>query len=189
MVMSSASALSRRVASALATTALVALAACGDAEPFSPDGAASPDARFSMSTAEEGAGLATLRRVTARYHRVDVAERDGFERFGPCVETPAGGLGIVYVNLERLFDGELDLSEPDVLFYEPMMNGRLRLAGVEVNIPQEMWEGEDRPSLFGNEFHENPEGNLYGIHIWVWKHNPEGMYAFLHPGITCEFAG
>lgn len=138
-----------------------------------------------MGMAEMNAGLATLRRVTARYHRVAEASEDGFVEFLSCVE----GLGIVYANPARVFDGTLDLAEPEVLFYEPQKNGRLRLIGVETVIPIDAWTGSDPPSLFDHEFHRNEGLGLFGLHIWVWRHNPEGMFAFMHPEASCEFAG
>ena len=135
-------------------------------------------------------GLATFRRATAAYHDVAAAEADGFVQFLPCLENPdgEGGLGVVYVNLGRL-DGTIDLSEPEVLFYEPQENGRLRLVGGEPAVLIAAWQEEDPPSLWGHEFHRNEEHGLYGRHMWVWQHNPDGVLAFWHPDVSCEFAG
>ncbi|MFW6084256.1 MAG: hypothetical protein ACODAA_03495 [Gemmatimonadota bacterium] len=111
---------------------------------------------------------------------------DGFVQILPCLEHPtAGGLGIPYARLDR-FDTTIDLSEPEILFYEPQKNGRLRLVGGEPVVPIALWDGE-APSLFGREFHRNEEHGLYGLHMWVWKHNPDGVLSFWNPEVSCEF--
>ncbi len=131
-------------------------------------------------------GLATMRRATARYHRVDVARADGFVQILPCLEHPtAGGLGIPYGRLDR-FDTTIDLNEPEILFYEPQKTGRLRLVGGEPVVPIALW-GSEAPSLFGREFHRNEEHGLYGLHMWIWKHNPDGVLSFWNPEVSCEF--
>jgi hypothetical protein len=123
------------------------------------------------------------------FRRLDAAIEDGFVQFLPCVADPAqGALGIVYANLGRV-DGTLDVEEPEVLFYEPQKNGRLRLIGVEMVVPIALWTGSETPSLFGHEFHRNDALGLYGIHIWVWRHSPAGVFAFMHPRASCLFAG
>lgn len=135
-------------------------------------------------------GLATLRRATARYHRVEAAVEDGFVQAMPCADPPGpGAIGIPYVKLDR-FDTIINLEKPEVLFYEPQKNGRLRLVGAEPVVLIEEWDKthDEPPSLFGQEFHRNEDAGLYGLHMWVWLHNPEGVFAFTHPKVSCEFA-
>ena len=130
--------------------------------------------------------LATLRRATASYHRVDAAIADGFVQILPCQQHPTeGGLGIPYARLDR-FDTTIDLSEPEILFYEPRANGELRLVGAEPVVPVALW-GDDPPVLFGLEFHENEDHGLYGLHMWIWKHNPAGTFSFWNRSVSCEF--
>lgn len=142
-----------------------------------------------MNNSEKHTGLATLRRATARYHNVKAAIEDGFAQVLPCQENPdgEGALGIPYLNQDRL-DATFDLAEPEVLFYEPQKNGRLRLVGAEPVVPIALWTGDEPPSLFGQEFHRNDEAGLYGFHMWIWKHNPDGIFAFWHADVSCEFA-
>lgn len=178
---------------ALAGAACAALlTACADAEPLDPTDGAGPaidDARLAMGgNAEIHADLATLRRVTARYHDIAAAEQDGFIPAFACQEFTEGALGVPYVHLDRLLDGVLNIEEPEVLFYEPQRTGRMRLVGVELVVPTALWTEPDPPVLLGQEFHLNEEEGLYGIHAWVWRHNPAGMFAFAHPLVTCEFA-
>ena len=145
---------------------------------------------MSLGSSEKNKGIATLRRATARYHDVSAAIDDGFDTILPCQENPEGkgGLGIPYINMDRVNDGHIDLENPDVLFYEPQKNGKLRLIGAEPVVPIELWSKEERPSLFGVEFHRNDEAGLFGLHMWVWKHNPDGVFAFWHSDVSCEHA-
>lgn len=181
--------------------ALGGLIACESSTKVSPETTDQPDlnviqnnesnaSSMSMGSSEKNKGLATLRRATARYHDVSAAIDDGFDTIFPCQENPEGdgGLGIPYINMDRVLDGKIDLENPDVLFYEPQKNGKLRLVGAEPVIPIELWTEEGRPSLFGIEFHRNEQEGLFGLHMWIWKHNPDGVFAFWHSGVSCEHA-
>lgn len=140
---------------------------------------------------EEEEGLETLRQATEQYKDVTVAIDDGFEQFLPCTENPEGpgAIGVVYANLDRL-DMTIDLSKPEVLFYEPQPDGDLQLVGGEPVVPIEQWDESesDPPSMFDREFHRNEEHGLYGLHMWVWRENPEGGFAFWHSNVSCEYA-
>jgi hypothetical protein len=117
---------------------------------------------------------------------------DGFVSQETCIaRNPIDGqhsLGIPFVHIGRLLDGELDPEEPEILFYEPQENGELRLVGVEMAVPAALWTEKQPPEFFGHPFHLNEAEGLYGTHIWIWRHNPEGMYAPGHPLVSCEFA-
>lgn len=139
----------------------------------------------------EPEGLETLRQATEQYSDIEAAMDDGFVDAGEgCVENPEGpgALGIPYVNEDRI-DATIDLENPEVLFYEPQQNGDFQLIGVETVVPIELWEESDPPALFGQEFHRNDEAGLYGLHIWIWKDNPEGVLAFWHHDVSCQYAG
>jgi len=62
------------------------------------------------------------------------------------------------------------------------------LIGGEPVIPIELCKESNPPTLFGQEFHRNDEHVLYGLHMWVWKHNSDGVFAFWHPNVSCEYA-
>lgn len=188
----------RNFAGRLLTGCLLLFAPLAGCEEGTPAGPEAPEGESVELTADRtetaggtadaqvNRGLATLRRATARYHRVDAAIADGFEQILPCMEHPTdGGLGIPYARLDR-FDTTIDLSEPEILFYEPRKNGKLRLVAAEPVVPIALW-GEDAPSMFGREFHRNEEHGLYGLHMWVWKHNPEGTFSFWNPSVSCAF--
>lgn len=167
---------------ALAAAAL--LAGCTDGGPTAPDAAVRAVSLESQAT--EGSALATLRRATARYHDVNTAIADGFILLHGCETRPGeGAVGVLYVHLDRFLDGVIDPASPDGLLYEETPNGKLRLTGVELAIPAAMWAGADPPAFLGVTFQAEEEFGALGLHIWLWKQNPQGMFAQAHPGISC----
>jgi hypothetical protein len=132
---------------------------------------------------------------TAKFHSVSAALQAGYVPTGPCVEVPGqGGLGIVYGNFGLLADGEVDPRTPEALFYEPRANGKLRLVGVEyilLDADGDPATVEDRPTLFGQPFDgptAEPQAGLplhYDLEVWLWKHNPAGLFATFNPRVHC----
>jgi hypothetical protein len=129
---------------------------------------------------------ATLRRVTARYHDIEVAKHDHFVLLHGC-ETRLDDepVGTVYVNLDRLTDGVINPEVPDALIYEPSEKG-LKLVGVEFAIPFTQWPQPEPPQLLGTTFQREDEFGVFALHAWVWRHNPNGMFAETNPRVTCS---
>lgn len=174
----------------LAVAAAVALCACSDAAPVAPDGGSALDRRAAHSTSEaQIRRVATLlRRVTARYHDVDAAIADGFVFFHPCEVRPGeGAVGALYVHFDRLLDGEIRPELPDALVYEPARNGegKPKLVAVEFAIPYALWSGDDPPNYLGADFQPEDEYGVFGLHVWVWRNNPDGMFAEANPRVSC----
>jgi hypothetical protein len=130
--------------------------------------------------------LAMIRRASARYHRLEVAEADGFVPLFGCIDSPGqGAMGWHYVNPERM-DGNLVLEEPD---------GRARLLGVEYVVPAAAWEESDPPEFLGQTLlykttvgSHGPEDGVdpyYEVHAWVWYRNPTGVFADWNPAVIC----
>jgi len=132
--------------------------------------------------------LATLRRVTAAFHDFDAAFHAGWKaEITPCMTDPAGsgGMGFHY-GREDLFDGTAQVDKPELLLYEPEKDGRLQLVAVEYIIPYAFHSREaDAPVLFGQQFQRNDTFQLWGLHAWVWKENPSGIFANWNPRVTC----
>jgi hypothetical protein len=143
---------------------------------------------------EHRGAVARIRAATHRYHDVAVAEADGFEATGPCVEVPGvGAMGIHYLNHDRLEDGVIDPRRPELLLYLPTDDG-LELVGVEylqVDADQDVATDDDKPWLFGVPFDGPMEGHgpgepvHYDLHAWVWAHNPAGLFAPFNPALSC----
>jgi hypothetical protein len=144
--------------------------------------------------AKPGTLVDKVRQATAHYQDVNVAIADGYEG-GPCVSGPnEGAMGIHFVKGALLGDGVLDATTPEVLVYEPLPNGRLRLVGVEFITIAEAWDAANGPgaALEGHLLHYAGSPNRYGIpafyqlHVWAWKHNPRGTFADWNPNVSCD---
>lgn len=169
---------------ALTLAALGTLAACADASaPTAPERSAEQLApREAIMSAEANMTLATLRRATARYHNLDAAIDDGFILLHECESIEGEGpVGIVYYNPSRV-DGAIDPLFPEALIYEPSANGKSTLVGVEFAVPN---MGQPAPEFLGATFQSEEDIGVYALHVWVWRHNPEGMFAETNSRVSC----
>lgn len=148
-----------------------------------------PPAASPVLGADVNRDLAALRRVTAPFQRFKNATEAGWSvQITPCMTDPAGGMGFHYGN-PAIIDGTVHVEDPELLLYEPQQNGRLRLVAVEYIIPYTARSRDATPPvLFGQEFQRNDVFQLWGLHAWIWKHNPSGMFANWNPEVTCEHA-
>ncbi len=144
--------------------------------------------------------LAGVRRVTARFHRVDEAIAAGYELgwvngsgvriIAGCVSNPtAGAMGYHYFNRSLMADNAVDPLEPEVLVYESAPDGGLKLVAVEwvVRGPNTNPPGvPTAPSVLGMPMHILvPAVGFWIKHAWIWKHNPSGMFADWNPEVSC----
>ena len=143
--------------------------------------------------------VTTVRESTERFRDVAVAETEGYHLLFGCVSGPdSGAMGLHYVNLALVGDGELDPTKPEIVIYEPMPNGRLRLIGADFLIFADAWDkkGVGTPQLMGQLLHLFESPNRFGLpafytlHVWAWKENPTGMFVNWHAKVSCEgFSG
>lgn len=158
------------------------------------------DDRKSASSFEELFDLIELARTTAPFHDVQNALDAGWTVQPMCMDypdgfhgEPPGTMGHHFYNVEYLTDeGRIDVSEPELLLYEKRANGTWRFNAVEYIIPAGDLPGTaPAPELFGQEFRFYPEigsNGIWGLHVWLWRSNPYGLYANLNPNVTCEYA-
>src|SRR5262245_52634977 len=73
--------------------------------------------------------LDTVREVTERYKDVSAAGPDYALLFGCVSGGDYGAMGLHFVNMQLVGDGEIDARTPEILLYEAAPNGRLRLTG------------------------------------------------------------
>ncbi len=183
--------LSRRAAFAVAALLGLMLSACDNSPAvMAPEEAAFSHTINQLRTAEFNQQLAALRRLTAPFHNFEKAVEAGYGvQITPCwYHRELGAQGYHYGNPALITDGTVSLLEPELLMYEPQRNGQLRLVGVEYIVPIALWQGEDPPSLLGQEFHRNEALGLYALHVWLWRHNPAGIFADWNPMVSCRFA-
>jgi hypothetical protein len=133
--------------------------------------------------------LAKLRSVTAAFHDFDTARHAGWStQITACMTDPAGagGMGFHYGNT-ALINGTASVETPQLLLYEPEQNGRLRLVAVEYIIPYTFHSRDaEPPVLFGQKFQQVDAFQLWGLHAWVWRENPSGMFASWNPRVNCD---
>ena len=159
----------------------------GDAD-AAPESLAASEATRAAQASAASTDLATLRRVTARYHSFERAQADGYTaKLTECMASAEGGMGYHYGH-PSLIDGGVDVAAPEVLLYEPQRNGQLRLVGVEYVVPFDAWRAPESPVLFGQHFHRNDSFELWALHVWVWRHNPSGLFADWNPNVSCTDA-
>jgi hypothetical protein len=181
----------------VATAAL--FAACADKTPLAPDQRTAMSTQLSAPAVADKYGndhgdnddrdnaLETLRRVTARYHDLRAATNDGFVLLHDC-ETRGneGPVGTVYYNPTRLADGIINPEKPDALIYEPGRHGGpLTLVGVEFAIPFTLWDKPQPPTFHGATFQREDEFGVFGLLIWIWRSNPNGLFAESNPRVSC----
>jgi hypothetical protein len=174
---------------------LVAFAiGCGlgsDTSDKSPDAATAPVApggAVGGAESDVGRELAQLRAVTARFQSFEVASSAGYSaQITGCMTDPTlGGMGFHYGKPSAI-DNVADPLEPEVLLYEPQQNGRLRLVAVEFILPYSVRPRNGPvPQLFGRPFIQNDAFELWGLHAWVWRNNPAGMFADWNPQVNCD---
>jgi hypothetical protein len=127
-----------------------------------------------------------VRAATLKYKDPAAAVADGYVAM-PCVSGPAGGaMGIHFANPPLLEDDVIDVNKPEALIYEPLADGSLELLGVEYII----FSGPT--VLMGHLFHFTNAPNRYGLdpfyelHVWAWRHNPDGPFADFNPSVSCS---
>lgn len=147
--------------------------------------------------------LEEVREALSKYQDPYVAVRDLYLSTVGCVHYdgsaeeghlnyPAGAMGIHFVNLT--IKGPLDPMKPNVLIYEPK-GGELQLVAAEWLVP--LSAAKEHPTLFGHKFQGPMEGHEplipqdfhhYDLHVWLFRDNPEGMFAPTNPNVSCEEA-
>ena len=146
-----------------------------------------------------GALVSVVREATERFKDVAVAEAEGyFLQFG-CVSGPdSGAMGLHYVNFPLVLDGELDPTKPEIVIYEPVGNGKVKMTGADYLVLADAWHARHSapPELMGQLMHLFEAPNRFGLpafytlHVWAWKENPTGMFVNWHSNVSCDlFAG
>lgn len=93
-----------------------------------------------------------------------------------------------------------DFLRPSILIYEPQIDGSLELVAVENLVFAESWRaaGHDAPPSFHGVTYDTmaddpstptDEAHLFephhDRHVWVYRDNPNGVFAPFNPAVTC----
>ena len=150
----------------------------------------------------DSAELNRTRVALQRYEDPYVAIREGYYSTLGCVEYnkpggpgqmefKPGGTGVDFLNPATL-SPVVGPGRPQVLLYEPV-EGKLHLVGAEWFVPLFL-VGKERPRLFGQPFDGPMAGHFplmpqemahYDLHVWLFKTNPNGMFAPTNPAVKC----
>jgi hypothetical protein len=149
--------------------------------------------------------IATALEVSGKYRDVAVARADGYKPEGPRQFSAEGSTGIRYVHEGRLAAAP-DVSRPPILVYLPSLDG-LKLVAVEYFQPViqdgEPYMGSEfelprpdslparPPELFEGQPFDGPMAGHnpsmpwhYGQHVWLYTHNPKGLFATWNPALS-----
>ena len=122
-----------------------------------------------------------VRDATERFHDVTVAESEGyFLQFGCVSGSDYGAMGMHFVNMPLVMDGELDATHPEIVIYEPQQDGSLKLIGADFLVLADAWNATHAspPELMGQLLHLFEAPNRFGLpafytlHVWAWKPSP-----------------
>ena len=144
---------------------------------------------------QAGALVRVVREATQRFRDVRVAEAEGYAlKFGCVSGGEFGAMGLHYVNFPLVLDGELDPTRPEIVIYEPLPNGSLRLIGADFLVLASDWDSKNPapPELMGQLLHLFESPNRFGLpafytlHVWAWKEKPTGTLSNRHARLSCD---
>jgi hypothetical protein len=133
--------------------------------------------------------LEALHVLFAKYRDLQTALENGYEFVGPCVSDPVlGGMGDHYSRSANddfgRGDGTHSVERPQYLVYAPQPDGSRRLAALDYTVPYEKWQSDKAPEFFGIPFTRNDGFGVWMFHIWVFQHNPAGIFANFNPRVA-----
>ena len=138
-----------------------------------------------------------VREATERFKDVAAAENEDYHLLFGCVtDDDKGAMGLHWVNLPLVFDGgELDPTRPEIILYEPLPSGRIRITGADFLVIAKDWDDAhpgNPPQLMGQLFHRFESPNRFGLpafytlHVWAWKESPSGTFVNWHDNVSCD---
>lgn len=150
--------------------------------------------------------LQTALAVSNKYRDVKVAEAEGYAPASPCESSEDGTMGIHYVHPDKIA-APPDVANPPILVYLPTPDGLQLVAveyfqaviqdgepyfGSENEPPRPQSLPDRRPELFEGQPFDGPMPGHnpdmpwhYDQHVWLYAHNPDGLFAMWNPAIEC----
>ena len=148
-------------------------------------------------TPQENELVQAVRDATRRFRNVTSVDGpgEGYELSFGCVSGgDFGAMGLHYVKGPLVFDGEIDVENPEIVLFEPTSNGRIRITGADYVVIAADWDAKHQgpPELGGQLFHFFESPNRFGLpafytlHVWAWKNNPNGTFVNWNPDVSCD---
>lgn len=187
------------LAPSLLAALVLALSPAHSSAQHHDDHAAGAVAQPHKPTREESAVVGAVRDATARFKNVTSIDGPGEGyalNFGCVSGGDFGAMGLHYVNMTLVGDGEIKVNEPEIILFEPTPGGGIRITGADYLVPVAAWEAnpdhKGPPMLMGQLFHLFDSPNRFGLdpfytlHVWAWKDNPNGTFANWNPNVSCD---
>jgi hypothetical protein len=149
--------------------------------------------------ARANALVKVVRQVTAGFQTPDTLPQEYQLVLGCVSGGDFGAMGLHFLNMSLVGDGEVDKYTPEIVLYEPLPDGKMRITGVDYLVYAADWDykhPEGPPQLEGQLFHFFESPNRFGLpafytlHVWAWRDNPSGTFANWNPKVRCDaFSG
>ncbi|MFB6296066.1 MAG: hypothetical protein ABEH66_04400 [Halobacteriales archaeon] len=135
--------------------------------------------------------IAPVREALSAFRVGAEAKKNGYTNTEKCATTEGGPYGVAFVRDGTDGSGGTDPEKPPVLLYRLTDSWTYQLMGAEWYVPAA--EADGAPTMFGRTFHESMPGHSpktnqpdhYGLHAWLFKANPGGMFAPFNPTVSC----
>jgi len=150
-------------------------------------------------TRQENELVEAVRAATDRFRGVTSVSGpgEGYELGFGCVSGgDFGAMGLHYIKGSLVGDGEVDVTQPEIVLFEPTPNGGIRITGADYLVLAADWDakhpGQGPPQLMGQLFHLFDSPNRFGLqpfytlHVWAWKDNPNGTFTNWNPNVSCD---
>src|SRR5262245_47255161 len=177
------------------STVAVLVAMCCWVPPVLAQNSHSHGQSASPNRSEASALVQIVRDSTERFKEVAFAEAEGYHlQFGCVSGSDSGAMGLHFVNGPLVGDGEVDATRPEIVIYEPLPNGKLKLIGADYLVLADAWDATHtgRHKVMGQLLHllESPNRvglpAFYTLHVWAWKENPTGIFVNWHANVSCD---
>ena len=118
--------------------------------------------------------LQQARAASAKYQNIENALKDRYIDINVVIP----GMGRHYLNGD-LVDGVFDYRKPEILVYNTVDGVENVLVAVEYGIPIPLTPDVQPDGFTGDYDHwaKNTGVGLWLLHAWVWKYNPDGVFA------------
>ena len=121
--------------------------------------------------------LETVRQAASRFFDVQVALDEGYIDIE--VVIPHMGRHLLK---PQLLDAHFELTQPELLVYEPDCDGSLRLVAVEYAVPTSLASKPPQGFIGDSDIWFNDTGfKLWTLHAWVYDFNPAGVFEPFNP--------
>ncbi|MDN5864328.1 MAG: hypothetical protein L0I62_03810 [Gammaproteobacteria bacterium] len=162
-----------------------------------PGGPAAAQRHSGADVKATGGIVSIVRQTSGRFRDINVAYAEGYVKSLDCISGSAGGAMGQHLMKPALVDGVLDVTQPEMLVYEPGRNDRMRLVAVDFLVFYDSWHANNDlpPALEGQSFFLLDSPNRYGapvfytLHVWAFKYNPNGAFAMWNPDVSCTQFG